>query len=258
MKFTVQAPATVKPGESFEVDIPAVPESDVNARYMPRDVFEGELARRAISIAEKQGFVNPKSLDAAGKKALLEAIGVKSEGGTSDDIGKQLERAKATWAETELKPVLDRESSLKSELEGARKERLYDAIVTAAAKAGVLQSLLEVSGGSKAAIVAMHEHKYAFDEKTRGWYRKGANTDQPFAFAMQPTADRPYKTVEEDIGEWSRLPTSKPFMGAATQQGPGFNAGGRTSVTQGTVDGNDPLAFGRNLEAIASGKVAVQ
>lgn len=246
-------------GKTFEVDIPgAISEADVNTRYMPKDVFEAELARRGTSIAEKAGFVNPKSLDAAGKKALLEALGVKSEGGSGDELGKQLERAKATWAETELKPVIEREGSLKAELEGARKERLYDAIVTAAAKAGVLQSLLEASGGSKAAIVAMHEHRYAFDEKTKGWYAKGANTDQPFAFATQPTAERPYKTVSEDIADWTRLPTSKPFMGASTQQGPGFNAGGKVSVGQGTIDGNDPLAFGRNLEAIASGKIAVQ
>lgn len=253
MKTTVQVE-----GKSIEVDIPGVvAEADVAAKYMPKDVFEAELARRGTSIAEKQGYVNPKALDAAGKKALLEALGVKADGGAAEgELGKQIERAKATWSETELRPVIEREAALKSEIEGARKERLYDAIITAAAKAGVLPALLESAGGSKAAIVAMHEHRFGFDEKSRQWYQRGA--DGSLAFASQPTADRPYKTVDEAIVDWAKLPTSKPFVGLLMQQGPGLQGGGRAAGAPGVVDRSDPLAFGMNLEAIAKGKAVVQ
>jgi hypothetical protein len=242
-------------GKTFEVDIPGViAEADVAARYIPKDVVEGIVQGRLEQFG--RGHVKVDGLDEAGKKALAVKLGLKLAGdGEGGDLGTKLESAKANWVATDLKPVLAQLEGLKGEIEGSRKERLYDAIVTAAAKAGVLDSVLD-TGGGKAAIVAMHELRFVFDEKTRKWYVKGEDGNP--AYSTTPTKDKPFKDPAEFIGEWVKLPTSKPFVGTTTQAGPDLGRGGRSTGAPGVVDGSDPLTFGRNIEKIAKGEVVVQ
>lgn len=243
MKQTVQID-----GKAHEIDIPGV-----IAESAVEELVQERLTRFA------KGHVKVDGLDDAGKKALAEKLGLKlaTEGGaTGGDITKQVESAQVQWEATRLTPVLTELQTLKSELEGGRRDRLYDAIITAAAKAGVLDSLLDATGGSKAAIVAMHEHRFVFDEKAKGWFVKGA--DGTPALATNPKTGKLYKDPAEFVSEWVKLPTSKPFVGMTMMQGPDLGSGGRAGTgTPGVVE-RDPLAFGRNLEAIASGKAVVQ
>lgn len=219
MKTTVQVE-----GKAVEVDIPGViSEADVAARYMPKDVFEAELSRRGTSIAESKGFINPKTLDEAGKRKLLDTLGLEVvTDGDSGAIGKQVETARKQWTETELAPVLTREAAGKSEIETLRRDRLTADIVASAAKAGVLPSVL---AGENPAILALVQQKsrFGFDEKSRRWYVQGPNGP---VFAASPTEQQPYKGVDEAVLEWVRDPVNKPFVGVTTQQGPGLQGGG--------------------------------
>jgi hypothetical protein len=257
MKTTVQVE-----GKSVEVEIPGViSEADVAARYMPKDVFEAELARRGTSIAEKAGYINPKTLDDAGKQKLAESLGLKPAAGNDGDVGKQLERAQKEWAARELTPVVEREQAAKTEIETLRRDRLTDGLVAAAARAGVKAVLLNPPApGAKPPIVAMLEQSFGFDEKTRNWYAKGTG-EQPFLFAAQPTGAQPYKTVDEFLGDWARVPGNKEFIGITTQQGPGLQGGGSgggAGVVISRADYKNPTKYRIAKEAAAKAGVELQ
>lgn len=223
MKTTVQ----VK-GESVEVDIPGViAEADVSAKYTPNDAVTRIVQDRLAQFGKSHVSLDDITAKPEVKQKVLDLLGVKAGSEAAGDVGKQLEGAKKQWAETELRPVAEQLQSSKTEIEALRRDRLTDQIVAAAARVGVKAPLLNPPvPGAKPAIVAMLEQAFAFDDKTRQWYARGANTDQPFAFSAQPTGAQPYKTVEELMGDWSKTQANKEFVGSTMQGGPGLQNGG--------------------------------
>lgn len=221
MKTTVQVE-----GKSVEVDIPGVvPEADVAAKYMPKDVVEQIVKDRLAQFAK--GHIKVDDLDDAGKKALAERLGWKLEEVDADGepkIGKQLEQAKGEWTERELKPLQEQVKTHRGEVETLRSGKLADSIVAVAAKAGVKTPLLTpLVAGEDPPIVAMLQRAFGFDEKSKRWFVKSADG---FAFSADPAKNGPYKSVDEFVTDWAKLPANKDFIGVTTQGGPGIGTGG--------------------------------
>jgi hypothetical protein len=228
MKTTVQVE-----GKPVEVEIDAVPTSEVSKSYMPKEVVEQIVKDRLAQFAK--GHVKIDGLDEAGKLALVKSLGIEvmevDEDGApaKGNLGKQLEAAKNEWAQKELTPAVEEAKRYKAEVESLRQAKLTDAIIAAAAKAGVLPALLSGQRPPIAALVGTDA--FAFDEKTRSWYVKGENG---FAISSSPTEGRPYKTADEFVAEWAKKPENKPFVGITTQGGANLG-GGSASAGDGRV-----------------------
>lgn len=230
MKVPFQVPATAKPGDTIEFDVPGVvAEADV----MPKTVVEQIVQDRLAQFAK--GHVKVSGLDEAGKLALAKQLGIKvaevdEDGKPSGNIGKQLEAAQAEWRTRELTPALETAKRYEGEVQSLRQAKLTDAIIAAAAKAGVLPPLLSGERPPIAALVGTDS--FAFDEKTRQWFVKSADG---FAISSQPTANQPWRTVDEHVVEWTKKPENKPFVGVVTQGGSNLGGGSAGASTEGVI-----------------------
>src|ERR1043166_7765322 len=144
-------------GKSVEVEIPGViAESEVSSKYMPKEVVEQIVKDRLAQFAK--GHVKIDGLDEAQKLALVKQLGIEvmevEDGAPAKgNIGKQLEEAKGTWRSQELTPVQEEAKRYRAEVETLRHGKLTDAIIAAAAKAGVLPALLSGERPPIAALV---------------------------------------------------------------------------------------------------------
>lgn len=257
MKATVQVE-----GKSVEVDIPGVvAEADLASKYTPNEAVSRIVQDRLTQFGKSHVSLEDISAKPEVKQKVLDLLGIKPQSGDGD-VGKQLEGAKKQWTETELKPIAEQLQSSKTEIETLRRDRLTDSIVAAAARVGVKAMLLNPPvPGAKPAIVAMLEQSFGFDDKTRQWYARGANAEQPFAFSAKPTGAQPYKTVEEAIADWAKTPANKEFVGIMSQSGPGLQGGG---VGQGGVgfissaDARNPTKYRIAKEAAQKAGVELQ
>lgn len=262
MKTSVQIPANAKPGETVEVDVPGVvAEADLSTKYTPNEAITRIVQDRLAQFG--RGHVSLADIAAKPevKQQVLDLLGIKA-GGAEGDIGKQLEGAKRTWAETELKPVAEQLQTSKAEVDTLRRDRLTDSIVAAAARAGVKATLLNPPfAGAKAPIVAMLEQGFGLHEQTRQWYARGASAEQPFAFAAQPSGAQPYKTVDEAVSDWAKKPENKEFIGIVTQGGPGLGGGGGSHGAGAFIshaDAKNPQKWQRVREEARKQGVEVQ
>lgn len=237
MKTSVQIPANAKPGDTVEIDVAGVvPEADLASKYTPNEAVSRIVTDRLAQFGRGHVALADITAKPEVKQQVLDLLGIKGTSGADGDIGKQLERHTAELREREVKPLNEQLTSSKTEIETLRRDRLTDLIVAAGARAGVVAPLLNPPfTGAKPPLVAMLEQGFGFDDKSRQWYARGANADQPFAFAAQQTGGNPYKAVEEAVKDWSKKPENKQFIGITTQSGPGANTGGGSSGGTGGV-----------------------
>jgi hypothetical protein len=264
MKTSVQIPANAKPGDTVEIEVPGVvAEADLSSKYTPNEAITRIVQDRLTQFG--RGHVKLEDITAKPevKQQVMDLLGIKAQGGDGSDVGKQLEGARRQWDETVLKPVAEQAQISKTEIESLRRDRLTDSIVAAGAQAGVMATLLNPPfPGAKPPLVAMLEQGFAFEEKTRQWYARGANADQPYAFAAQPSGAQPYKAVEEAVRDWAKKPENKQFVGITTQSGPGANTGGGSSIGGGVLishaDAKNPQKWARAREEARKQGVDVQ
>lgn len=254
---------TTADGKTVEVEVNGiVAESDLSTKYTPNEAVTRIVQDRLTQFASGHVKLDEITSKPEVKQRVLDLLGIKPQSGDGTDVGKQLERAKNEWAERELKPVTEQLASGKTEIEALRRDRLTDSIVTAAARIGVKAILLNPPApGAKPPIVAMLEQSFGFDDKTRQWYARGANADQPFAFASQPTGAQPYKAVEESVKDWAKLPANKEFIGITTQSGPGLQGGGGSGSGAGFIssaDARNPMKYRAAKEAAQKAGVELQ
>lgn len=229
MKLAIEVPATAKPGDKVEIDVPGViAETDA----MPKSVVEQIVKDRLAQFAK--GHVKVDELDAAAIQTLAEKKGLRiaTAGTSTDEIGKQIQQAEATWQEQKLKPVLERAGVQEKEIVALRRDQLTAAIRTAAARVFKDALLNPPIAGAQPPIVAMLESQFGFNEQTRTWHVRAG---EGFAISAEPQKYGVYKTPEEAVAEVAKNPAYKDLLRVETQEGPGVQGGGAGAGGAGVV-----------------------
>jgi hypothetical protein len=237
-------------GKSVEVDIPGVvPEADVAAKYMPKEVVEQIVKDRLSQFAK--GHVKIDELDAIAIQQIAEKKGLKLATSTNDDIGKQITQAKTQWSETELKPVIEREQAARAEVDTLRRGQLRSAIRAAGARFFKDVMLTPPVAGAASPLETMLEPAHGFNETTKTWHVKGTDG---FAISSDPSKYGVYKTPEEAVAELAKNPAYKDFLRVETQSGPvlggGSSGGGEGRLTVTPAQASDAAFMAEALKKV--------
>lgn len=248
-KFKVQ-----HEGKEIEVEVDAVPLSEVTTAYVPRAHHDAEFGKLRKKLS---GLVDPEEIlkdDEFKTKALTAWSIDPSKPGKA--TAEEINRARDQVIKTEVEPLKKQVEALTAKVLGARKKDLTFQIVEAARKHGVDRQFLttpENLPNAPPPFVNMVADYFGHDEERDMWFTRNGDT---FAFALKPTNDNPYKGVDEFIGEFVKA--SPQLLGDQRQRGPGVRtpAGGGGGGEKGMVRVaiGDPKSFGNNLEAIADGR----
>lgn len=226
-------------GTPTEIEIPD--EQITAAGFQPTANFEKELSRRALSIAQKQGFRRPEDLleDETFVQQVLDKKGIKP-GATSADpadtavaIQEALKKNRGEWENRELNPLRQKNEEYETREQQLLVKDLHRQIIQAAATMGVKKALLKsASRNAVPPIVSMTETSFGFDTDTGEFY---VLDGEGFAFSDKPSKDRPYKDVEEFIEQWASNKENAEFVETTAQRGPGFQGAGGGRQGAGAV-----------------------
>ncbi len=223
-------------GKPRDIEVPD--EQIIGAGFMPTPKFNEELTRRGVSLAKGQGFVKPDELTPEQITTLAQSKGIKFEtivqqnpADTATAIQEAVTRKRTEWERSELDPIKTKNTELENEAGDLLQEKLYSQIIAAAAAAGVEKSLLKpLTKNTLPPIVSMLKDVFAFDTDTKQFLVESDAGDGP-AFSDRPTADHPFKDVEEYVDQWAANKDNAKFIEVTAQRGPNL---------QGTVGGGRP------------------
>lgn len=244
-------------GNDVEVEVPdevILPEEAGN--YITKEFMTAEIAKRIAQA--KRGLVDPAEFresvlgeDDFKAKALAAWGVVPGKGRVSDE---EISKLKATLEKEAVEPLAKKLSEREAELNKLYTRDRDLQILEAARAAGVMEMWLTppVEGQPAPIINVLAPYFGQSPDHGNGWFLKDKDT---FAYAKNPSQAAPFKTVAEFVPEFvSAESRSKTFLADTRQRVPS----GKTPSapqTPGTVNKRDPIAFGQQLEAIASGKV---
>lgn len=246
MKFTVEIE-----GKKHEVELDAVPTSQLESEYIPVKQHNSEF----VKLREKmKGLVDPEKL-LADEEFKTKALGAwKVTPGTP---AEELTRAREQIMKSDVEPLKQQVGKLMAQVEHARKRDLAYKILQTASTAGVKKRLLTPPENLPSApppIVNMVESYFGYDDEHGDWF---ARNGEAFAYAAKPTNERPFKGVEEFMGEYLKgapdLLEDQRQRGANLKTPADSQKGGMVRV-----NASDPLDFGRNLEAISKGNAVFE
>jgi hypothetical protein len=178
--------------------------------------------------------------------SLHEALEAKA-GGTPKDVAEQLkeaERRGAERAETraakELEKVTKELGTVRSALQGRTVDGDLDAAI---AKAGVVE---KYRPAVRALLKLKNPEMIEEDGKFRGVFR----TD--------PDGIPRDLSIDDFVSAFVKSDEASPYMPAGGGGSGGKDSGGPGGGGRpGTIDGNDPMAWGQNADKIAKGELAV-
>lgn len=212
-------------GKQSEVDVPD--EQIQAAGFMQTGKFNEELTRRGVSLATKQGYVKPDEMTNEQIEALAKTKGVKFEtvvqnnpADTATAIQEAVAKKRTEWERAELDPIKTKNTALEEEGANLLQQKLHSQIIAAAAAAGVEKSMLKpLTKNTLPPIVSMLQDVFAFDTDTKQFLVLADDGEGP-AFSDRPTADHPFKDVEEYVDQWSANKDNAKFIEVTAQRGP--------------------------------------
>lgn len=244
-------------GSEVEVEAPEgwlSPEEAANR--VTKDFMQSEITRRLAQA--RRGYVKEDEVlesDEFREKALAHWNVQPGKKGLSDE---DVAKIRSNIESTLVNPLKQQNEKLSKSLERLYRQDLELQIVNAAREAGVQEHWLKPPReGLPAPIVNMVASYFGQSQEHDGaWFLREGDG---FAYAKNPSQAQPFKSVSEFLPEFvSSKENATIFLGDQRQRVGGNNAPANQGARQGsTVVGSDPLTFGRNLEAIASGKAVV-
>lgn len=237
-------------------EIEVADEQIIAQGFMPTAKFTEELTRRGVSIATKQGYVKPEDLTPEQITELAKTKGVKlgesDPGKTATAIEEATSKQREAWDRTELAPVKTKVTELETENTNLLQDKLYSAIVVAAAAAGVEDSMLRAPKKNMLPpIVSMLADAFGFDTDTKQ-FLVVSDDGEGFAFSSKPSEEHPFKDVEEFVGEWAGNKDNAKFIKVTAQRGP--NLQGVVSGRPGQGPVHLSKADSRNARVIEAAK----
>ena len=178
--------------------------------------------------------------------ALHEALESKA-GGTPKDVAEQIKEAERRGAErAEAKALKEMEKVAKERdtLRGALTGRTVDGDLDAAiAKAGFVE---KYRPAVRALLKQRNPEMIEEDGKFRGVFRS------------DPDGIPRDLSIDDYVSAFAKGDEASPFMPAGGGGSGGKDSGGSGGGARpGSIDGNDPMAWGQNAEKIAKGELAV-
>lgn len=218
-------------GKETEVELQELPEG-VIAKEQFDVQFATELKRRSDSI--RNTTRTELLADDAFKAEAMKAWKVEAASGDKKKAldEEQLNGLRTAWEKEHVAPLKAQVDEFSGTIKAMRANALASDLLAAAARAGVKKSLLEPPvEGAEPMIVAMMRPLFGFDDKTATWALKKGDA---FDFSAKATEKRPYKSVDEFIGEWAKRKESAEFLDRPRQDGAGFGGAAEGQVG-GTV-----------------------
>ena len=249
-------------GKDVEIELPEGYGTAEDFRESFDDSFAKEFGRRAKGLRtaalgealddeefktqalEKWG-IDPKALEAA-----------KSGAGKLDEqaLKEHVNSARTEWERTKLTPMQKELEKLQTKYNSTL-GRTLSAEVLAATHGSVQDYLVKAVDGAEPAIVSMFRNRFGYDEESGKWYVKKGDR---FAVSAKPSDEQTYMGVSEYFSTLQGNKEYSDLFKDVRQKGADVKSTDKAAtVVEGVVPSNDPLAFGRNAEKIASGAMTV-
>lgn len=215
-------------GQSHTVDLDAVPTSELQKSYVPKDFMEQEVTRRAKSMAKGMAPSLEDILkEDDHRNQALKILGVDpKKGSTPEDLAAKYQE----WEAKHLNPLKEEATTYKEQVQSLRSKVLEKDIIQAAVEAGVRDEFLKsVRPGQSPLIVKMMTDLFDLDEESGQFLVKRADGNG-FEYASKPSQDSPFKTIQEFFSEWAEDKANAGFLKDQRQRGPGIKEGGRGAI----------------------------
>ena len=233
-------------------------EEEVKRDFVPKSVLDNEVGKYKRLLEKAQRAPDDLLADESFKMRALESWKIDPKNPLSGD---QLASVTESIRARELRPVQEQLQQKEALVTKLLSVDLHRQIEQSARAIGVRDEfLVPMVEGKAPPIVAMLSQTYdfAFDADRGAHGVRGANGQ--FEYSSKPTNENPYKTPAEALQDWARSKEAAPFLKDPRQRvsGPGGQQGPAPTTIRGQRSvANDPVAIGRNLEAIAKGEIGV-
>lgn len=208
-----------------------VPKAEVDDKYVPKAAHNDQMARMRQQLDAMKGLKNPDELlqDQEFRTKAVATWGLDPTA-TSEQLTKQLEKARVELQEREIKPRDKKLADATGEIGRLRAKDLRGQIIQAAAALKIEDKYLKApTRGGKPLIVSMLEDTFGFDAEHGEWFAKGDKG----TFVYSQSGEVPYQGVTEFMTAWA-AGEGKDFVRSERQGGAEANPDG-TSKASGQV-----------------------
>ncbi len=203
-----------------EVDIPAIPETDVKEKYVPLAEHHATVKSEAAKVRKGfDGFVKADSL--LDDEAFLERVAVERGDKLRPRLqikaapsGEELEKLTRSIEERATKPLLEKVELLSKETAELRIERLRTDV-------GKACTTLDVADDAPELIELYYERRTRWDPDHKGFFLVSPSNPEEFEPTDFPKRGKaPWKTIEEDLAEIRKSDKKKGWFKAGSSGKP--------------------------------------